>query len=153
MSNQKELIKIISKSLFFSSIVWSLGSVELSSKFSVINFAKDQATLDRARDALESFIVVASVWMAATVLSLYASHGWCGAFWALFFSSIITGSIILSYFKSFEQDAKEHNLTYPETYSKKIWMMILGSLSTLLLYFAYKCGYTGLLKKSVNSII
>lgn len=148
MSN-KELIKIISKSLFYSAIIFSLGSVEMSSKFSVINFAKDQKTLDRARDALESFIYVSAVWIMATVLSLYASHGFCGAAFALLFGVLITGSIIWSYFKSFEQAANEYKLQYPETFTKKTWGIIIGVLGTLLLYFFYKCGYVGLGKHSL----
>lgn len=149
MSN-KELIKIISKSLFLNSIGWSLGSVEMSSKFSVINFSKDQKTLDRARDALASFINVAAVWVTATVLSLYASHGWCGAFWSLLFGIIVNGSIINSYFQAFKSAAEEYKLEYPETFTKKTWTVIVATLATLLLYCAYKCGYTGYMLKSVN---
>lgn len=146
MSN-KELVNIISSSLFYSAIIFSLGSVEMSSKFSVINFAKDQATLDRARDALESFIYVSAVWIIATVLSLYASHGYCGAAFALLFGCLITASIIWSYFKSFEQAANEYKLKYPETFSKKTWFILVGTILTLLMYFFYKCGYLGLLEK------
>lgn len=144
----KELIKIVGSALLLSSQIFALGSVEMSSKFSVINFSKDQKTLDKARDALSSFINVAAVWMVATISTLYATHGYCGAAFALLFNVIITGSIILSYFKSFEQAAKEYNLQYPETYTRRTWYIIIASLIVLQLYFFYKCGYLGFLEKS-----
>mgnify|MGYP000962884839 CR=1 FL=1 len=146
MSN-KELVKIVGDSLFYAAIIFSLGSVEMSSKFSVINFAKDQATLDRARDALESFIYVSAVWIVATVLSLYASYSWCGAAFALLFGCIITASIIWSYFKSFEQAANEYKLKYPETFTKRTWFILIGTILTLQMYCFYKCGYLGFLEK------
>lgn len=143
MSDNKDLIKIISKGLFYGGMLYGIASVEMSSKFSVINFAKDQKTLDRARDALDSFIYIAGVWITATVLSLYASHGYCGAAFALLFSVIITGSIIWSYFRSFKQAADEYKLQYPETFTKKTWAVILTTISSLQVYLFYKCGYLG----------
>lgn len=146
----KEFVKIISKSLFFSSLLYGIANIEMSSKFNVITDSKDQKTLDRARDALKSFIYISGVWIIATVLTLYKSNGWCGAFWSLFFNIIIFSSITCSYINIFKDAAKEHNLKYPKTFTKTIWTIILVGVLTLLLYFAYKCNYIGYDKKSIN---
>ena len=45
--------KLIGKSILFASMQFAIGSVEMSSKFSVKNFSKDQDTLQNAADALD----------------------------------------------------------------------------------------------------
>lgn len=40
------------ESIFYSSIQFTIGSVEMSSKFSVVNFCKDQEILDNAYSRL-----------------------------------------------------------------------------------------------------
>ena len=64
--DSKEIAKAVAKSIFYSSIIASIGSVEMSSKFSVMNFSKDQQTLQRAADALKSFIIVGAIWSIGT---------------------------------------------------------------------------------------
>ena len=53
-----ELAKIVAKAVFYASIQASIGSVEMSSKFSVLNFSKDQEILQRAADALRGYAMV-----------------------------------------------------------------------------------------------
>lgn len=43
---------MIGFAVMLASIQFSVGSVEMSSKFSVASFCKDQTTLQRAADAL-----------------------------------------------------------------------------------------------------
>lgn len=58
----------------------AIGSVEMSSRFSVMNFSKDQDTLQNAADALRSYLYVAFMWTLATVLVMYSQYGYYGAF-------------------------------------------------------------------------
>ena len=49
MNNNLDLYyKTIGEAILFASIQFSIGSVEMSSKFSVMNFSKDQETLQNA---------------------------------------------------------------------------------------------------------
>ena len=108
-----ELAKIIGKSLLYSGIISSLGSVEMSSKFSVLNFAKDQATLQGACDALESFIIIAAMWIVGSALLMYASYGMTGLTVSLISSFIMTAWIVVTYIKAFRTCAKKYNLKTP----------------------------------------
>lgn len=129
--NQKELAEIVAKSIFLSSILSSLGSVEMSSKFSVLNFSKDQLTLQRAADALRSFIIIGVIWTIGSTLSLYASHGWCGIWCGLISSSVMLAWIILSYLKAFKDAAREHNLQEPVVFSRTDWTLFIAGISSL----------------------
>ena len=137
----KSLAKVIAKAIFYSSILSSIGSVEMSSKFSVMNFSKDQQTLQRAADALRSFIIIGMVWTIGTALALYASHGWCGIWIGLIASGIMMLWIILSYLKAFKDAAKEHHLQEPSVFSPTDWKYIVGGGAVLGLGSAYLGGY------------
>ena len=64
--------KMLGQSIFYSSIQAAIGSVEMSSKFSVINFCKDQETLQNAADALKNYMFVAVMWTLATMLVMFS---------------------------------------------------------------------------------
>lgn len=139
----KDLAKVIAKAIFYSSILSSIGSVEMSSKFSVMNFSKDQLTLQRAADALRSFIIIGTVWTIGTALALYASHGWCGIWIGLIASAIMMAWIILSYVSAFKAAAKEHNLQEPIIFSATDWKYMIGGAIILAAGVAYLGGYVG----------
>ena len=122
----KDLAKTVAKALFYSSIQSSLGSVEMSSKFSVLNFSKDQKTLQNAANALKNYIYIGSIWTAGTVLSLYTTNGWCGAWIGLIANLVMMGWIVLSYIKAFNEAAKENNLEKPEVFNPLQWKIILA---------------------------
>ena len=52
VNSKNNVFKLMGKAILLASIQASIGSVEMSSKFSVINFSKDQRTLQAAADAL-----------------------------------------------------------------------------------------------------
>ena len=51
--------KAVGEAIVFASIQFSIGSVEMSSKFSVMNFSKDQETLQNAAYALTDYLKIA----------------------------------------------------------------------------------------------
>lgn len=112
-THKQELAKIIGKALFYSSIIAAIGSVLMSSVFSVVSFSKDQDTLQRAADALRSFLVMAVIWSMGTVLALYASYGNIGMWAGVISCAIMTGWIFFGYVCAFKTAAKAHNLKYP----------------------------------------
>lgn len=137
----REFAKTVSKAIFLASIQSSIGAVEMSSKFSVLNFSKDQATLQRAADALRSYMIIAVIWTMGTVLSLYASHGVCGG-WVGFAANIVMmGWIYFSYVTAFKTAAKEHHLQEPTVFSPTDWKLIVAALVASGFGVGYLGGY------------
>src|SRR3989344_3007844 len=122
--NYTTLAKIIAKSIFYSSIQASWGSVEMSSKFSVINFSKDQKILQRAADALRSYFIIGIFWTFGTVLSLYSEYGILGAWIAFIFNMLMITWIGTSYTKAFKIAAKDNNLSIPTIFNNKDYKYI-----------------------------
>jgi len=144
METSRDLARIIAKAIFYASIQASLGSVEMSSKFSVINFSKDQETLQRAADALRSYVIIAVIWTIGTILTLYASYGWCGAWIGLAANAVMMGWIIISYIRAFAEAAKRYDLKEPKVFSDTDWIMITVGSLILLIGMAYLGGYFSL---------
>jgi hypothetical protein len=128
----KTLAKTVAKAIFYASIQASIGSVEMSSKFSVMNFSKDQETLQRAADALKSYVIVAMIWTIGTVLALWSSHGWCGAWVGLTANLIMMAWIVVSYIRAFNEAAKRYDLDPPTVFNNNDWMIAAGSTAALL---------------------
>ncbi len=137
----RELAKTISKAIFLASIQSSIGAVEMSSKFSVLNFSKDQDTLQRAADALRSYMIIAVIWTIGTVLSLFASHGVCGGWVGLTANVVMMAWIYFSYTSAFKTAAKEHHLQVPTVFSSTDWKYIAIGGIVLAGGVAYLGGY------------
>jgi len=110
------LASIIGYGIFISSIQASIGSVEMSSKFSVVNFSKDQDTLDNANSALKAYIIIGTAWMLGAMLSMYASYGICGAWIGFALNALMMAWIIISYMVAFRKAAKKYNLIVPKLF-------------------------------------
>jgi hypothetical protein len=128
----RRFAKLIGKAIFYASLQASIGSVEMSSKFSVMNFSKDQLTLDRAVDALRSYMWIAFAWTAATMLTLYSTDGLLGAFMGLLANAIMIAWIYFSYLKAFKYAASQHGLVDPPVFSSTD-LKILGGLLAVLI--------------------
>jgi hypothetical protein len=96
------IAKVIGKAIMLASIQSALGSVEMSSRFSVLNFSKDQQTLQNAANALSAYIVIGTVWTIGSILVLYSSYNWTGFFASLVCNGIIMAWIIISYTRAFK---------------------------------------------------
>jgi hypothetical protein len=111
-TNDKSIIKLIGESILFASIQFSIGSVELSSKFSVKNFAKDDETLNNAIAALHDYVIIASVWTVGVCMLLYSSNGYLGIVFGLLSNFIIISWIYFSYIYAFKAAAEKYDLSY-----------------------------------------
>jgi hypothetical protein len=110
--------KILGQAIFYSSIQAAIGSVEMSSKFSVVNFSKDQETLQNAAEALRSYLYIAAMWALATILVLYSQYGISGAIAGLVANLVYVGWIYFSYVQSFKVAANKYKLKEPYVFFK-----------------------------------
>lgn len=108
--------EVIGQSILLASMQAAIGSVEMSSKFSVLSFAKDQDTLQRAADALTSYLIIALIWTLGTSMILYSEFGNLGLFYSLLTNAVIVGWIFVSYWKAFQLAAKRNNLQMPKLF-------------------------------------
>jgi hypothetical protein len=113
---RNETLQMIGESLILASIQFSIGSVEMSSKFSVKNFSKDQETLQSAAYALGEYIKIAIIWTFGVVMLMYLNFGIKGAIYAALSNFVVVYWIYKSYSDSFQMAMKRHNLKAPEIF-------------------------------------
>lgn len=113
---KKNFAKILGNAILLASIQASIGSVEMSSKFSVVNFSKDPETLQAASNALTGYIIIAIVWMFGAVLISYGQYGWVGGLTAFIANMVMILWIVLSYCASFKNACERYNLNYPKLF-------------------------------------
>jgi hypothetical protein len=106
-------LKALGDAILYSSISFAIASVEMSSKFSVNNFATTQPVLDRAADALGDYMKIGTLWAVGTTLVLGCEFGTQGATFSVLFNVIILAWIYFSYVKAFKRAAREHGLEPP----------------------------------------
>jgi hypothetical protein len=111
--NNKLLAEIIGEAILLSSIQVSLGSVIMSSVFSIYSFAKDQVTLQKASDALSNYLVIACIWTFGTALTLFAKYGKQGLVYGILFNALIISWIYFTYRRAFRMVCQSHGLTMP----------------------------------------
>jgi len=107
---------MLGQAIFYSSIQAAIGSVEMSSRFSVMNFSKDQDTLQNAADALRSYMYIAFAWAFATILVMYSQYGIYGAITGLLANMAYVGWIYFSYVKAFKKAADKYKLVEPKVF-------------------------------------
>lgn len=105
-------MKMIGEAILYSSMQFAIGSVEMSSKFSVKNFCKDEETLQNASDALRDYMIIGTVWTIGVCMFLYASFGMEGLYAGLITNLVIMIWIYTSYIKSFESAQKKYGVSY-----------------------------------------
>ena len=111
---------IFGESLLLSSIQVALASVEMSSRFSVLNFSKDEETLQNACNALTSYIIIGSIFTSGAVLTLYASCGIKGAVICAGVNIAVMLWIVLSYTGAFKKASEKYGLETPKLF-KSLW--------------------------------
>ena len=109
-----DIFKILGKSILLASMQFAIGSVEMSSKFSVRNFSKDQDTLQNAADALSDYIIIGILWSMGTSFLLYSSYGVKGLVYNLIANILIIMWILISYLQAFKYACKKYNLHMPK---------------------------------------
>ena len=108
---------ILGEAILLSSMQFAIGSVEMSSKFSVKNFSKDQETIQCAADALSDYLIISIIWMIGTTLILYSNFGNIGIVLNIICNMIIILWIYFSYIKAFKEAATVNKLKFPTMFS------------------------------------
>ena len=106
-------IKMLGEAILHSSIQFAIGSVVMSSAFSVRNFAKDQETLQNAADALSEYLSIALMWTVGTTILLYCNYGISGLIVSVGINLAIVFWIYRSYIKAFKTATEKYKLTMP----------------------------------------
>lgn len=141
LHGKSEWPRILGHAIFYSSIQAAIGSVEMSSKFSVINFAKDQETLQNAADALRNYLYIAALWTLATVLVLYSQYGMRGVIAGSLANLGYVGWIYFSYIHAFKRAAEKYKLEEPTVFFENMKDAYLyGTVSIIVtLFIFYTC--------------
>lgn len=101
---------IIGQNLLVSASQFSLGSIALSSTYSVINFSKTQEILDNGVSALRKYLYVAIAWLVANCLVMYSQFKYRGVLAAFVFNLVYIVWIVISYQQAFDIAAKQNGL-------------------------------------------
>jgi len=109
----KDGLILLGEAILLASMQFSIGSVEMSSKFSVRNFATDQVTLQNAADALSDYLRIGIIWTIGLTILFYAKYDKIGAIICLLANLLIIAWIYYSYIKAFEEASKKNNLQSP----------------------------------------
>lgn len=118
--SENKIAKVIGEGVLLASIQVALGSVEMSSRFSVLNFSKDQETLQNAANALSAYIVIGTIWAVGTILIMWSSYGITGLLSALFCNLLIMTWISVSYVYAFKRSALKYGLEEPKMFKSII---------------------------------
>ncbi len=120
MSRGQKVAKIVGKSILLAGFLVALASVEMSSRFSVLNFAKSNEVLQNAANALSAFTVIGLVWAVGSTAVLYSSYNMPGLLAGIISNGAILAWIIISYRAAFDRAASENNLAPPKMFEKLI---------------------------------
>jgi hypothetical protein len=120
IDKKQNIFYILGKSILFASMQFAIGSVEMSSKFSVKNFSSDQATLDNAVSALRDYIIIGFLWTFGTSLIFYVNYGIKGLLLNILSNFSIIAWIYISYQMAFKDAAKRNNLVVKSLFTKTI---------------------------------
>jgi hypothetical protein len=115
-TSQQRFFKMLGNSILLASIQASIGSCEMSSKYSVVNFSKDQETLQAASDALTGYLVIAFIWTLGSSMISYGQYSWAGLITSLIANLVLIGWLFFSYINAFKIAAKRYNLEFPKLF-------------------------------------
>ena len=110
----KDFLALVGEAILLASMQFSIGSVEMSSKFSVKNFSKDQETIQNGADALVDYLKIGIIWTISLSLLFYTKHDMTGLLICLIANIIIMLWIYYSYVNAFNIAAKKYNLKFPK---------------------------------------
>lgn len=110
---KKNAFYILGKAILMASMQFAIGSVEMSSKFSVKNFARDQRTLDNAIKALKDYMIIGTLWTIGTSMIFYVNYDVKGLVMNIMANASIMLWIYLSYYSAFREAVQMFNQENP----------------------------------------
>jgi hypothetical protein len=116
MTQGQKIAKVAGKSILLAGFLVALGSVEMSSRFSVMNFAKNDEVLQNAANALSAFMFIGMIWSIGATAVLYASYSTFGFLCGVISNAVILGWMYFSYVAAFKKAAAANGLKEPEMF-------------------------------------
>lgn len=114
---KNKFFKMLGNSILLASIQASIGSVEMSSKFSVVNFSTDQETLQAAADALTGYLIIALVWTIGSAMISFGQYSYAGLITSVVANAVLVGWIFFSYLQAFNVVVQRRpELKYPKLF-------------------------------------
>ena len=107
-------LKMAAEALLYSSIQFAIGSVVMSSTYSVKNFSKDQETLQNAADALFDYLKIGTFWTIGLAILLYCKYKWAGVVGGVVANGLIMLWMYTKYLSAFRFAIKKYNLQMPK---------------------------------------
>ena len=111
--NSSPNLKLAGEAILLSSIGFSIASVEMSSKFSVKSFSKNQKTMQAAATALDTYNVVGLLWSVGVTAMLWGSYSTPGLIWGVLCNFAVLAWINVSYLAAFKQAVDQNGVKYP----------------------------------------
>ena len=105
-NNSHSYVELTGEAILLASIQFSIGSVEMSSRFSIMNFSKDQITLQNAADSLCDYMKIAFIWTLGVTLLLYSKYKLAGLIAGITANLVVTMWIFINYMFAFKSAAK-----------------------------------------------
>lgn len=115
-TDKQKFFKMLGNAILLASIQASIGSCEMSSKYSVVNFSKDQETLQNASNALTGYLVVAFIWTIGSSMISYGQYGIPGLITSVIANLVLIAWLFFSYVSAFKVAAKRYNLEFPKLF-------------------------------------
>lgn len=109
-------MQMVAESILYSSIQFAIGSVTMSSTFSVKNFCKDQETLQNAHNALVDYIKIGMYWTVGNMILLYCKYGVMGAIGGFVANFSIILWMYVNYKHAFQFSVDTHKLVMPSLF-------------------------------------
>jgi len=113
---KERFFKMLGSSILLASIQASIASVEMSSKYSVINFSKDQTTLQAAANALTGYMIISFIWLTGSAMISYGQYSYMGLITSVVANLVLVGWIYFSYIYAFQVAARRYNLKMPKLF-------------------------------------
>ena len=109
---QRTLYEVIGESVLLASVQIGLVTIEMSSKFDILN-ANSQVALQDAADSLSSYLTIAIIWTIGSVLLLYGHFGILGLISGIIINILFILWITIGYLRIFKTVSEKNGLTYP----------------------------------------
>jgi len=116
--NEATLPLELGQALVFASVQPALASMQMSSRFDIVNSATTQDLLEQAARDLRSFMIIAIIWAVGSTLVMYIQFSWRGAFINLVGQGLVGYWIFSSFRNAIVNQALRKNLQVPSVWGK-----------------------------------
>lgn len=108
----------LGQALVFAAVQPALASMEMSSRFDIVNSANSQRSLEQAARDLRSFMVISIIWAVGSTLVMFFQFSWRGALINFIGQVLIMYWIYSNFRTAIVNQAKRRHLNIPPVWGK-----------------------------------